>query len=89
MARDGAAFAKAATEFAALNQQFIPSRLFDTLAEKYEGLGADGLNVANTGTCLGLLFVLPERSEATLRDSSGGVLRAAFRRCIDGTSVWT
>jgi len=78
IARDGAAFARAATESAAFNQQFIPNHLFDVLAEEYESLGADGLNVAHTGTCLGLLFVLPERSGATYGDIAGAVLRNAW-----------
>jgi L-threonine kinase len=77
IARDGAAFARAATESATFNQQFIPNHLFDVLAEEYESLGADGLNVAHTGTCLGLLFVLPERLGATYGDSAGAVLRNA------------
>jgi L-threonine kinase len=77
LARDGAAFARAATESAAFNQQFIPNQLFDVLVDEYERLGADGLNVAHTGTCLGLLFVLPERSEATGGGGSGDVVRNA------------
>lgn len=77
MAHDGVAFARAASESAAFNQQFIPNDWHDVLIREYEGLGADGLNIAHTGTCLGLLFVLPERSGSTCRQAADAVLRSA------------
>jgi L-threonine kinase len=77
LAHDGVAFARAATESAAFNQQFVPNDWHDVLAREYESLGADGVNVAHSGTCSGLLFVLPERHASTYRMAVGAVLRNA------------
>jgi L-threonine kinase len=54
--RDTAAFARAATESARINQRFVPNPLHALLEDRADGLGALGVNVGHTGTVLGLLF---------------------------------
>ena len=55
--RDGAAFASAATASARHNQSFVANPWLDLLETEAEHLGASGVNVAHTGTCLGMLFL--------------------------------
>jgi uncharacterized protein involved in propanediol utilization len=54
--RDAAAFARAATESARINQRFVPNPFHALLEDRAGGLGALGINVGHTGTVLGLLF---------------------------------
>jgi L-threonine kinase len=54
--RDTAAFARAATESARINQRFVPNPLHALLEDRASSLGALGVNVGHTGTVLGLLF---------------------------------
>ena len=66
--RDTAAFARAATESARINQRFVPNPFHALLEGRARDLGAVGVNVGHTGTVLGLLF-----------DASDAVPRASFR----------
>jgi len=54
--RDTAAFARAATESARINQRFVPNPFHALLEGRARDLGAVGVNVGHTGTVLGLLF---------------------------------
>jgi L-threonine kinase len=53
---DEEAFAQAALESAILNQEFVPNAYFEKLKNRISELGAIGLNVAHTGTMVGVLF---------------------------------
>ena len=54
--RDAAAFAKAATQSASINQRFVPNPYHSLIANRLDEFGALGINVGHTGTVLGLLF---------------------------------
>ncbi len=54
--QEAAAFAHAATRSAALNQRFVPNAYHALLEDRLSEFGADGINVAHTGTITGLLF---------------------------------
>lgn len=100
--RDGAAFARAARESAHFNQLFVTNPWLDVLEREAQRLGADGVNVAHTGTCLGILFLLPsetderalEKTDAARRRASNAVrrLRAVLpdklRVALAETPVW-
>jgi len=53
---DTKAFADAATRSAELNQRFVPNAYHALLANRFQQMGAIGINVAHTGTLVGLLF---------------------------------
>ena len=76
-ARDGRAFARAATDSARLNQAFVTNPWLDLLERETPRLGADGVNVAHTGTCLGMLFLLPATCGARATEESAAVRRRA------------
>ena len=75
--RDGGAFARAAGESARLNQLFVMNPWLDVLERETERLGADGVNVAHTGTCLGMLFLLPAATDAHATEKIDAVRRRA------------
>jgi L-threonine kinase len=75
--RDGRAFARSAGESAHLNQSFVSNPWLDVLERESERLGADGINVAHTGTCLGLLFLLPATTDARATEETDVVRRKA------------
>lgn len=54
--RETLPFAQAATKSARLNQSFVPNSYFSILEDRFEDLGALGINVGHTGTLVGLLF---------------------------------
>jgi L-threonine kinase len=54
--RDVLPFAQAATTSARLNQPYVPNQYFAILEERFEEMGAIGLNVGHTGTIVGMLF---------------------------------
>jgi L-threonine kinase len=54
--KDEKAFARAALMSADLNQDYVPNSLFAKLRNRFSDLGAIGLNVAHTGTIVGVLF---------------------------------
>jgi L-threonine kinase len=54
--KDVVSFAEFSTRSARMNQKFVPNPYFAILEEKYKDFGALGVNVAHTGTLVGLLF---------------------------------
>lgn len=56
LSKNERAFAEVALQSALLNQKYIENKYFQQLYPVYAELGAIGLNVAHTGTMMGLLY---------------------------------
>jgi L-threonine kinase len=88
------AFADAALESAALNQEYVRNELYQTLVPRLKQLGALGINVAHTGTMVGLLFTaspegaeLAERAKQILRELLGSGVQLKTTT-IESQRVW-
>lgn len=70
-----------ATASAVINQRYLPKPRFDALQRLVEEVGAMGLQVAHTGTVVGLLFdAFDSEKEARLREAQKKVEELGFHQ---------
>ncbi|MGX2993233.1 GHMP family kinase ATP-binding protein [Streptomyces sp. JNUCC 64] len=76
---DPAAVARASTTSAALAQEVLPKRTFDTVLAHREEFGADGVFVAHTGSLVGYLF--SHRIGFSTRDELSAFFHSLGHQC--------